>query len=99
MNCEAYRPILSAPTQPDVAKLIGDPFAVQMENNPEATAKERQEFLKAKTWDILQWASQWLDLNPTKRAFQLLKTRLKAESPTNMQELAALKACQTIDVA
>lgn len=29
-----------------------------MENNPEATAKERQEFLKAKTWDILQWASQ-----------------------------------------
>ncbi len=47
---------------------------------------------------ILQWPSQSPDLNPIEHAFHLLKTKLKAERPTNKQQLksAAVKAWQSI---
>ena len=62
------------------------------------TAKATQAFIKAKKWNVLQWPSQSPDLNPIEHAFNLLKTRLKAERPTNKQELktAAVKAWQSI---
>ncbi len=47
---------------------------------------------------ILQWPSQSPDLNPIEHAFHLLKTKLKAERPTNKQQLksAAVNARQSI---
>ncbi len=52
-------------------------FIVQMDNDPKYTAKTTQEFLKVK--------SQSPDLNPIEHAFHLLKTKLKADRPTNKQ--------------
>ncbi len=62
------------------------------------SASKHLEFLKVKKWNILQWPSQSPDLNPTEHAFHLLKTKLKAERPTNKQQLksAAVKAWQSI---
>ncbi len=65
-----------------------------MEDDPKYTAKATQK--KVKKWNIVQWPSQSPDLNPTEHAFHLLKTKLKAERPTDKQQLksAALKAWQ-----
>ncbi len=82
-NSEVYRDILSAHIQPNAAKLIGRCIIIQMDNDPKHTAKATQEFLKVKTWIILQWPSQSPELNPIEHAFHLLKTKLKAERPTN----------------
>ncbi len=87
MNSVVYRDILSVQIQPSAAKLIGWHFIVQMDNDPKHTAKATQEFLKVKKWIILQWPSQSPDLNPIKHEFHLLKTKLKAERPTNKQQL------------
>ncbi len=93
MDSEVYRDILSAQIQPN-----GRHFIVQMDDDPKHTAKATQEFLKVKKWNILQWPSQSPDLNPTEHAFYLLKPKLKAERPTNKQQLksAAVKAWQSI---
>ena len=98
MNSEVYRDILSAQIQPNAAEIIGRRFTVQMDNDPKHTAKATQEFIRAKKWNILQWPSQSPDLNQIEHAFHLLRMRLKAERPTNKQQLkaAAVKAWQSI---
>ncbi len=97
-NSEAYKDILSAQLQTNAAKLIGRCFIGQMDDDPKHTAKATQEFLKVKKWNILQWPRQSPDLNPIEHAFHLLQTKLKAERPTNKQQLesAAVKAWQSI---
>ena len=92
MNSEVYRDILSAQIQPNATKLTGQRFTIQMDNDPKHTAKATQEFFKAKKWNILQWPSQSPDLNPIGHAFHLLKTKLKAERPTNKQQLKTAAA-------
>ncbi len=69
-----------------------------MDNDPKHTVKATQEFFKVKKGIILQWQSQSPDLNPIEHAFHLLKTKLKAERPTNNQQLesAAVKAQKSI---
>ncbi len=58
-----------------------------MDNEPKHTAEATQDYLKAYKLNILQWPSPSPDLNPIDHAFQLLKTRLKAERPTNKQQV------------
>ena len=98
MNSEVCRNILSVHIQPNSTKLIGRHFTVQMDNDPKHTAKATQAFFKAKKWNILQWPSQLPDLNPIEHAFNLLKTKLKAERPANKQQLKtpAVKSWQSI---
>ncbi len=93
-----YIDILSAQIQSNAAKLIGQCFIVQMDDDPKHTAKTTQKFLKVRKWIILQWPSQSPDLNSTEHAFHLLKIKLKAERPTNKQQLksAAVKAWQSL---
>ena len=43
MNSEVYRAVLSAQIQSNAAKLIGQRFTVQMDNNPKHTVKAAQE--------------------------------------------------------
>ncbi len=77
--------ILSAQVQSNAAKLIGRHFIVQMDDDPNHTAKATQEFLTVKKWNILQWPSQSPDFNPIEHVFHLLKIKLKAERPSNKQ--------------
>ena len=63
MNSEVFRAILSAHIQPNASELIGRRFTVQMDNDPEQTAKATKEFFKAKKWNVMQWPSQSPDLN------------------------------------
>ena len=80
-----FRAILSAHIQPNVSELIGRHFTVQMDNDPKHTAKATKEFFKAKKWNVMQWPSQSLDLNPIEHAFHLLKTKLIGKCPKNKQ--------------
>ncbi len=50
MNSEVFRAILSAHIQPNASELIGRRFTVQMDNDPNHTAKATKEFLKGKKW-------------------------------------------------
>ncbi len=90
--------IYSAQIRSDGAKFIGWCFIVQMDNDPKHTAKAKGSFWRLKKWNILQWPSQSPDFNPIEHAFHFLKTKLKAERPTNKQQLksAAVKSWQSI---
>ncbi len=90
--------ILSAQIQSNAAKLSGWRFIMQVDNDPKHIAKATQKFLKVKTWIILQWPSQSPDFLLIEQAFHLLKTKLKAERPTNKKQRkpAAVKAWQSI---
>ncbi len=90
--------IYSAQIRSDGAKFIGWCFIVQMDNDPKHKAKAKGSFWRFKKWNILQWPSQSPDFNPIEHAFHFLKTKLKAERPTNKQQLksAAVKAWQSI---
>lgn len=50
MNCEEYRALLSAGIQPNTAKLIGQRFTVQTNNDPMHTAKATQDSRQIKTY-------------------------------------------------
>ena len=41
---------------------------------------------RAKEWNVIDWPSLSHGLNPIEHAFHLMKTRLKANSPWNLQE-------------
>ncbi len=47
-NSEVYKDILHSQIQPNAAKLIGQHFIVQVDNDPKHTAKATHEFLKVK---------------------------------------------------
>ncbi|MEE6521711.1 hypothetical protein FKM82_020009 [Ascaphus truei] len=49
MNSEVYRDILSAQIQPNIAKLIGRRFTLQMDNDPKHTAKQPRSFLRQRS--------------------------------------------------
>ncbi len=56
--------------------------------------------MNLKKWNVLQWTSQSPDFNPNEHAFHLLKTKQKAERPTNKQKLksAAVKVWKSITI-
>ncbi len=51
--------------------------------DPKHTIRASHEFLSAKKWSILKQPSQSLYLNQIQHAFNLPKTELKTELPTN----------------
>lgn len=63
-----YRTVPSTQIQLNAAKLIGQRFMVQMDN--ERKLQEQAKSLKANEWDIFQWPS--------------FNTKLQAERPTTI---------------
>lgn len=63
-----YRTVPSTQIQLNAAKLIGQHFMVQMDN--ERKLQEQAKSLKANEWDIFQWPS--------------FNTKLQAERPTTI---------------
>ena len=56
-------------------------FTEQMDDDPKQTANATEGFLEAKKCHFLHRPTQSPDLDPIEDAFQLLKTKLKAERP------------------
>ncbi len=90
--------ILSAQIQSNAAKLSGWRFIIQVDNDPKHIAKATLEFLKVKTWIILQCPSQSPDFNLIEQAFHLLKTKLRQKDPQTKKQLkpVEVKAWQSI---
>ncbi len=63
INSEVYRDILSAQIQSNAAKLIGQRFIVQMDDDPKHTAKATQEFLKVYSSIFFNGQIKSTDLN------------------------------------
>ncbi len=86
MNSEVYRDLLSAQIQPNEAKLIGWRFIVQVDIDPKQTAKATQEVFEGKKVDYSAMAKPISLSQPDWICIHLMKTKLKAERPTNKQK-------------
>ncbi len=86
--------ILPNNIQENATRFIGMCFILHQDNDPKHPASSVKEFIRAKKWKVLDCPSQSLDLNLIEHEFHQLKSRVKAETPQNKQqlELAALKA-------
>ncbi len=98
MNLEGHKTILPTNIQENATRLIGKCFILHQDNDAKHPASSIKEFIRAKKWKVLDCPSQSPDLNLIEHEFNLLKRKVKAETPQNKQqlELAALKAGESI---
>ncbi len=87
MNLEGYKTILPTNIQENATRFIGKCFIMHQDNDPKHPASSVKEFIRAKKGKVLDCPSQSPDLNSIKPEFQLLKMRVKAETPQNKQQL------------
>lgn len=73
MNSKVHRAILSAYIQLIASNPIGHRFTVQMDNDTKHASKTTQKLLRRRRGIICKRQSP--DLNPTERAFHLLKAK------------------------
>ena len=66
---------------------MGQRFTFQPDTDPKHTAKTRQEWLRDKSLNVLEWPSQSLDLNPIEHLWRDLKIAVQRRSPSNLTEL------------
>lgn len=92
MNSEDHRNVLSADLQRYASKLI-----MKQEDKPKHSANTTKDFIRRKTWTVLDCPSQSPDHNQIEREFHLMKKRLK-EPPRNKQDLkeSALKVLKNM---
>ena len=64
---------------------LGKRFTFQQD--PKHTAKTRQEWLRDKSLNVLEWSSQSPDLNPIEHHRRDLKIAVQRRSPSNLTEL------------
>ncbi len=98
MNLEGYKTILPTSIQENSSRFIGKCFILHQDNDPKHPASSVKEFIRANKWKVLDCPNQSPILNPIENEFHQLKSRVKAETPQNKQqlELAALKAGESI---
>ncbi|KAF2345194.1 hypothetical protein FHG87_024050 [Trinorchestia longiramus] len=88
MNDRKYREILKEQLLPS-ARLLelkhGGKF--QQDNDPKHTANETKEWLRMKKINILEWPSQFPDMNPIENLWRELKLKIQKRGPNNIIEL------------
>ena len=62
-------------------------FTFQRDNNPKHTAKTKQEWLRDKSLNVLEWPSQIPDLNPIEHLWRDLKIAVQQRFTSNLKEL------------
>ena len=60
---------------------MGQRFTLQQDNNLKHSAKTTQEWLQAKSLNVLEWSSQSPDLNPIQHPWRDLKKQLCSNAP------------------
>ena len=88
MNGAMYWEILGDNLLPSVRALkMGLGWVFQHDNDPKHTAKATKEWLIKKHIKVLEWPSQFPDLNPIKNLWRELKLRVTKRQPCNLKDL------------
>ena len=89
MKYQDYQGILERNVLPSVRKLglSHRSWVLQQDNEPKHTAKNTQEWLRAKHWTILKWPSMSSDLNPIEHLWKQLKHAVCRRHPSNLRQL------------
>ncbi len=80
INLEGYKTIVSTNIQENTTRFIGKCFILLQNNDPKHPSSSVKEFIRAKTWKVLDRPSQSPDLNPIEHEFHPLKRSVKAET-------------------
>ncbi len=64
MNLEGYKTILATNIQENATRFIGKCFILDQDNDPKHPASSVKEFIRAKKCKVLDFPSQYPDLNP-----------------------------------
>ena len=92
MKSQDYQGILERNVLPIVRKLglSRRSWVLQHDNDPKHTAKNTQEWLRARHWTILKWPSMSPDLNPIGYLWKELIHAIWRRHPSNLRQLEQL---------
>ena len=88
MNSTKYQDILTKNLVSSARNLtLGRRWAFQQDNDPKYTSKSTQKWFSENKINVLQWPSQYPDLNPIKNMWSELKRAIYKCKPKDMKDL------------
>jgi hypothetical protein len=89
MNAKLYNDILKINFLAAAKRHYGDDWRLQQDNGPKYIARVGKEFLSTNVPTTINWPADSLDLNPIENIWNILKTRVERQHPSNLNDLKA----------